>query len=593
MSSSAELIRRMRERAAQARKEREEQAAKREQELKHVPMHSSQAEEDTEGKPDADPDDPFGGIVFNEQQQQAIDLAKEGKEFCLIGAAGTGKTTTVKAISYHLMRRLSDQLSCDIDRLPYDAMVMCSFTNRAVNNLRLSVQDVDAGRFCSTIHSFLRFAPTDVILQDEEGNDYTSMRFLPTFDKDNPHRNTWLVIVEEASMVSVDLFKQLKDATPNSSYIFLGDLNQLPPVFGDAILGYKLNELPVIELTKVYRQAMDSPIIAFQHQFTLKGVLPGETHLEKITAESNGALTFKTIRNENKYEPELLAKGIAHHFISEYENGRYNWEEDIILIPYNKGFGTVEINRTIAQYFSKKANQPVYEIIAGIERKYFAVGDFVIHNKEEYVISEIVKNSGFVSNTQPQMESVSLERDGHNPDDASAEHLDAFMNDDNFKNVDLNLLLNSTDGNIQDDAEELKAQASHKVSLVPANNRAAEPTTIQTRGDINKLDFGYAITIHKAQGSEWERVYLVMTNKHAPMLSRELLYTGMTRAKKHLHVLYSPATGAGRKNSSIARAIKRQRITGNTWQEKARQFFDKQDQYKATMNDEYEEAANN
>ena len=64
-------------------------------------------------------------------------------------------------------------------------------------------------------------------------------------------------------MIPVDLFNLLMDACPhNPQLIFLGDIQQLPPVFGLAILGYKMVELPLVELTEVYRQALDSPIIS-------------------------------------------------------------------------------------------------------------------------------------------------------------------------------------------------------------------------------------------------------------------------------------------------------------------------------------------
>jgi len=45
------------------------------------------------------------------------------------------------------------------------------------------------------------------------------------------------------------------------------------------------------------------------------------------------------------------------------------------------------------------------------------------------------------------------------------------------------------------------------------------------------------MTVHKAQGSEWDRVYVVLNHTHNVSLSRELLYTAITRAKKELHVI--------------------------------------------------------
>jgi exodeoxyribonuclease V alpha subunit len=63
-------------------------------------------------------------------------------------------------------------------------------------------------------------------------------------------------------MVDVPLFDKLMDACPHKpQLIFLGDIQQLPPVFGSSILGFKMLELPIIELTEVYRQARNSPII--------------------------------------------------------------------------------------------------------------------------------------------------------------------------------------------------------------------------------------------------------------------------------------------------------------------------------------------
>ena len=74
----------------------------------------------------------------------------------------------------------------------------------------------------------------------------------------NPLRITHL-IVEEASMVGLDLWANLYDAmAPHTQIIFLGDINQIPPVFGKSIMSYALCRLPVIELTHVYRQALET-----------------------------------------------------------------------------------------------------------------------------------------------------------------------------------------------------------------------------------------------------------------------------------------------------------------------------------------------
>jgi exodeoxyribonuclease V alpha subunit len=58
-----------------------------------------------------------------------------------------------------------------------------------------------------------------------------------------------------------------------------------------------------------------------------------------------------------------------------------------------------------------------------------------------------------------------------------------------------------------------------------------------TKSELRDLIPAYAMTIHKAQGSEYKAVVLVLTNAHKPLLRRELLYTGVTRAKELLVII--------------------------------------------------------
>ena len=122
---------------------------------------------------------------------------------------------------------------------------------------------------CITIHKLLAYAPVEVFITDPEtGKEKRSMRFEPQRNANNPlPSNIHTIIIEEASMVSLQLFNEIVEAAPhNPQIVFLGDIQQLPPVFGSAILGYKMLELPVVELTEVHRQALDSPILSLAHR---------------------------------------------------------------------------------------------------------------------------------------------------------------------------------------------------------------------------------------------------------------------------------------------------------------------------------------
>ena len=88
--------------------------------------------------------------------------------------------------------------------------------------------------------------------------------------------------------------------------------------------------------------------------------------------------------------------------------------------------------------------------------------------------------------------------------------------------------------------------------------------------DKKDIDYGYGITIHKSQGSEWQRVFLFLHNSHATMLSRELIYTGITRAKHSLYII-TEGDSATHKNS-LDRAADRPIIPGTTLAEKIDYF---------------------
>jgi exodeoxyribonuclease V alpha subunit len=523
---------------------------------------------------------PKFSIQLNADQLRAANYAQDGVEFCLIGAAGTGKTTSTKASVFNIMQKVMQEkgLAEGANLSSYIALV--SFTNRAVRNIAKAVEEIGAKNLCRTIHKLLEYAPEKYNYTDDAGMLKEGRRFAPQRTKESPLASMLLVVVEEASMVDTKLFKELKDACPNAKFIFIGDLNQLPPVFGDAILGFKLAELPVIELTQVYRQAMESPIIAFQHNYTLAGRIPSDTDLDKITAQKSG-LTFHPLKKFIK-EPEVMCTAFGQFFHSKFVKGEWNPLEDIILIPYNKSVGTQLLNKEIAQLLGDDRQAEVYEVLAGQELHYYAVGDFVVWDRREWLIEEIKYNGRFIGKP-PRPHSTDLTRYGVYRNNASIGNmLDAALQDqaDSFEDI-----MQAAWGG--EDISEIENQASHNIHLREVGTNYEQ--VINTRGDINKLSFGYAITIHKSQGSEWRKVYLIMTKHHTTMLSRELVYTGMTRAKEELFVIYSPQSGAGKKDSSVQRALLRQVIPGVGWKNKVEHFKGKQAQYNATMADEEDE----
>jgi len=87
---------------------------------------------------------------------------------------------------------------------------------------------------------------------------------------------------------------------------------------------------------------------------------------------------------------------------------------------------------------------------------------------------------------------------------------------------------------------------------------------VKAAATINALILSYTLTVHKSQGSEWKRVFLILHSSHNTMIQRELLYTACTRAREMLYVICEP--------DSFMKGILGQRIKGNTLKEKA-EFF--------------------
>jgi ATP-dependent exoDNAse (exonuclease V) alpha subunit len=119
---------------------------------------------------------------------------------------------------------------------------------------------------------------------------------------------------------------------------------------------------------------------------------------------------------------------------------------------------------------------------------------------------------------------------------------------------------------MQDD-EDRVTQSSHHIKLLMMDSDTEK--TITKAAEVNTLILGYALTVHKAQGSEWEKVFLLLHNSHATMMQRELIYTAVTRAKKELFIICESDT--------LEKGILSQRIKGNTLAEKAIYFQGKLD----------------
>ncbi len=536
----------------------------------------------------------LGGVTFNpyiidgvgelnEQQSKAVDwFGLQGRSGCLIGPAGTGKTTTMQAVIRSMI------LSGRIPILPNEAthkylhtgipgIYGGSFTRIATRNLRDNTP-VDIQPNIHTIHRLLEFEPDfKEVIDEKTGNVKTVRYFRPTRNKFRKlPEQLKTVIIDESSMVGLNLHRFLIEALHDGTQIiYIGDIAQLPPVMDTAILGYKMLELPVVELTHVYRSAGIIVNLATHVRLgntipNARTIAPYSSNLSRLPRKiAEAALQDWCKQDEkskvtihlwkNRLEGEVgqlrALQNLDGFFRQHFDSGQYIPEEHMILMPYNKAVGTIELNKYISQYMGKKRGAEVHEVIAGFEKHYFAVGDKVFFEREESMITAIKKN-GLYGGKIPQKSAITLDRWGHNT--AGQIH---STDKEEFDSIDA-LLNISVDG--EDD--ERKNQSSHTISIKKLSDfdDDGKEYVCSTANEVNSLIFGYALTIHKAQGSEWSKVYCIFHNSHNRNLQRELLYTAITRAKKELYVICEPET--------FVQGVVSQHIVGNTLAEKAEYF---------------------
>lgn len=327
------------------------------------------------------------------------------------------------------------------------------------------------GEEAKTLHRLLEIGKI------EKDNEFTIMNYeVAPIDAD-------VIIVDEASMVDIYLMNYLLNGIyQGTKLILVGDTDQLPSVGPGSVLKDIINSerIKTIFLDEIFRQAAQSKIIVNSHR-----VNDGAYFLDK--EEQEGLKDDFFYIKEKSQDIMLdqiisLCKGRLKNF------GDYDFFENIqILSPTKKGLlGTKELNKRLQEELNpssdEKKEKKVGEVI-------FREGDRVMQVKNNY---DIYWEKG---NT------LSL----------TYENGTGIFNGELGKIVKIDFL-NKQIKILFDDEKEAWYAFS----------------------DMDQIEHAYAITVHKAQGSEFDVVIMVVTQSSAMLLTRNLLYTGLTRAKKLL-----------------------------------------------------------
>lgn len=510
----------------------------------------------------------YPDIILDSSQRFALQTLMSNQYSCMIGAAGTGKTTVTKFFLAALEQLPEFRINPPVVKT-------VSFTGRATEQIKRQLPDqykID----CKTIHLTLEYKPIDEEYTDKEtGEQCLRTTFIPTRTALTPLDEFDILLVDEAGTVPIGLWNNLIAALPSGvRIILLGDINQLPPVFGKSVLGYAMLKWPVAELTQIHRQASDNPIIANAHR-----VLRGETPIA-----DNKKFFMITIPDAPLQASHTILRIVAEV----HKQGAYDPLKDTVITAQNVGdLGQTRLNEFFVTHFNPPNNDPVTNhstnprifIDCVREQKHFAIGDKVLLTAND-------TQRGLTNGMTGRVVSISL--NGHYRVTATGRQIMATKENLNIDSSQQASVLSNITGHqqkidaldtaarddIQSKANDIdyegdkQLQASHITTII-FNERPDREYTFGSVGQYSKLQHGYAVTCHKAQGGEYETVIIVLHATQTKMFSREWFYTAITRARNKIIIVYNDYN-----NKGLTVATTRQRIKGDTLAEKAQQFID-------------------
>lgn len=356
------------------------------------------------------------------------------------------------------------------------------------------------GHEAKTIHRLLEIAGG---AGDETPRDELSAKFGR--NEQNP-LETDVIILDEMSMVDTFLIHALlKAVTIGTRIVFVGDVNQLASVGPGNVLRDMIQseKFSVVRLTKVFRQAGESGIVVNAHKIN-----DGEQ--VKLDNSSND---FLYIERENAQTALNATIGLMMSKLPDYVKAK---PVDIqVLTPMRGGIlGVNSLNEQLQKYINPADENKREKEIAGVT---FREGDKVMQVKNNYQLEwEQRSTTGRIYDTGT-----------------------GIFNGDMGVITTINNVTNSMEVVFDEDR------------YVIYDSKQAE-----------ELELAYAITIHKSQGSEYPAVVMPLVSGVPMLMTRNLLYTGVTRAKKCVCIVGRKETFA----SMIKNQDQQKRFSGLKWQ---------------------------
>lgn len=283
------------------------------------------------------------------------------------------------------------------------------------------------------------------------------------------------VIIDETSMVDIHLMQSLlKAINPGTRLILVGDVNQLPSVGPGNVLRDMIDSgsFNVVMLTKIFRQATQSDIVVNAHKINRGDQVP-------LGKKSNDFLFIK------REDPNAIINAMITLVQDKLPGYVHAKTYDIqIMTPMRKGaIGVERLNTILQEYLNPPEDGKAEKETAGVT---YRVGDKVMQIKNNYNIEWEVRNKYGI----PMDKGTGV----YNGDMGIVREINAF---------------------------------AELVTVEFDEGRMVDYSFKQ----LEELELAYAITIHKSQGSEYPAVVIPVFSGPRMLMTRNLIYTAVTRAK--------------------------------------------------------------
>jgi exodeoxyribonuclease V alpha subunit len=408
-------------------------------------------------------------------QAAAIEAAVANELTIICGGPGTGKTTTV----LHILARLLQEGGNERLRVALAAPTGKAAA-RLEETLRMGLEQLECPEEVKARMPVS--ASTIHRLLGVRGN---SIYFR--HDRQNPLPID-LLVIDEASMVALPLLSKLFDALPECCrVVLLGDRDQLASVEPGAVLA-DIVDAATSPASPLYRS-----VITLQTNYRFSAT-SGIHHLCGAVRDGDAEKAIQILRD--KPHPDLISTELQEHSL-------LTKKFDQAILAGFSGFAREKEPR--AALTQLKA----FRVLSALRRGPFGVAGL------NQSIEKILQDADLIPRT--------------NTSSYAGKPILITQNDYQLQlyNGDVGVLL--PDPAAKDNPDQLWAWFIGKENAL----RRFAPARLPQH------EAAYAMTVHKSQGSEFDRVLFILPDRDAPVLSRELIYTGLTRARSQVELWWN------------------------------------------------------